>query len=133
MLNRAIAKHVGGMTQQQKFFQFSYPELLRLFKVVGKKIGLELSPHQIRHSGASIDGYIGHRGLPTIQRLGRWVAWKSVQRYEKGGLLAKASHQLSVAQRSYFATCQRSLEGILCCLEGPRVPVRAALACMGRK
>eukprot|EP00438_Fugacium_kawagutii_P026513 Skav230495 [mRNA] locus=scaffold2389:150110:150676:- [translate_table: standard] len=48
-----------------------------------------LTPHILRHSGASNDAVHHRRALPSIQKRGRWAAKKSVARYEKAALVQR--------------------------------------------
>lgn len=64
-----------------------------------------LSPHIIRHSGASNDAVHHRRPLASIQKRGRWAAKKSVARYEKAALVQRQwkfapSHRLQTIQDS---------------------------------
>ena len=57
-----------------------------------------VSPHCLRHGGASSDYAASHRGLSDVQRRGRWLAQASVRRYEKTGRLAAQISRLDGAQ-----------------------------------
>ena len=50
---------------------------------------LRITPHSARHGGASTSSYLGLLTIKQIQRRGRWLAPKSVRRYEKTGKLTR--------------------------------------------
>ena len=52
-----------------------------------------IKPHVLRHSGASNDVFHQRRPLQEVQKRGRWLARKSVTRYEKHALLLKRWEQ----------------------------------------
>ena len=58
---------------------------------------LKITPHCMRHGGASVDALCG-KLLPEIQRRGRWAAASSVKRYEKTGRLLKQLEKMSKTQ-----------------------------------
>eukprot|EP00933_Yihiella_yeosuensis_P063346 TRINITY_DN66465_c0_g1_i1.p1 TRINITY_DN66465_c0_g1~~TRINITY_DN66465_c0_g1_i1.p1 ORF type:complete len:278 (+),score=64.60 TRINITY_DN66465_c0_g1_i1:97-834(+) len=49
-----------------------------------------LSPHVIRHSGASGNRYQKRRSLLQVQKTGRWKSLNSVRHYEKEALILQA-------------------------------------------
>ena len=82
-------------------------------------LGIPYSPpHSIRHSGPSLDAYIGYRDLPQIRKRGRWVTAEAVARYSKSHVYVQA---LSVAPPEVLERGQKILEG-----RGPR-PTKAPL------
>jgi len=112
-LDKALFAYTRRMSRQQLLFNFGYPELLTWVRKLEASLGIEVSPHQLRHSGASIDG-MGGLSQEEIRLRGRWQSGKSAMRYQKGGLLGKAGLQLNAAQRLHFTACRAQLESILC-------------------
>ncbi len=65
-----------------------------------KNLGLErlgLTPHSLRHSGASTDCFHKFRDPKTIQARGRWKAAESVKRYKKPGRMLLTQKNVSKA------------------------------------
>lgn len=58
---------------------------------------LGLSPHSLRHSGASTDSFHKIRDAKTIQSRGRWKAAESVKRYKKPGRMLLTQKNVSKA------------------------------------
>ena len=56
---------------------------------------LHLTPHCLRHSGASHDAYHALRDFSTIQSRGRWKAKESVRRYRRPGRMLLTQKQVS--------------------------------------
>ena len=56
---------------------------------------LQLTPHGLRHSGASHDSYHKIRDIKEIQFRGRWKAAESVRRYKKPGRMLLTHKQIS--------------------------------------
>lgn len=69
---------------------------------------LDLTPHILRHSGASHDAYYEVRDIKQIQLRGRWKCLESVKRYRKPGrvLLTHKHVSASVWKK---ASCSRHL------------------------
>ena len=70
------------------------------------KLGsLRLTPHMLRHSGASHDAFYSIRSIREIQVRGRWKAAASVARYKKPGrmLLSQAEVSKSVWREADLA------------------------------
>ena len=67
----------------------------RRFLSVSTEIGI---PHvmfyKLRHSGASLDTALRFRSIQQVQQRGKWAAFSSVRRYEKGGRLAEQASLL---------------------------------------
>ena len=67
----------------------------RRFLNAAAEIGLpHVMLYQLRHSGASLDTALRFRNIQQVQQRGRWAAFSSVRRYEKGGRLAEQANQL---------------------------------------
>ena len=73
-------------------------QIAKAASLVGLK-SLKLSPHMLRHSGASSDSYYGIRSLKEIQARGRWKAPNSVARYRKPGRMLIS--QKSVSKKTW--------------------------------
>ena len=69
---------------------------------------LHLTPHCLRHSGASHDAYHHIRDIHEIQTRGRWKAAKSVSRYKRPGrmLLSQSQVAQSVWRKAIQARAQ---------------------------
>ena len=66
--------------------------------VLGTDLGrLRVTPHSARHGGASTAALLKILKIKEIQRCGRWLAPKSVRRYEKSG---KLTHQVAMMPKS---------------------------------
>ena len=70
-------------------------------------------PYMARHSGPSIDWMSGLRDFLEIQKRGRWLQFKSVQRYEKAARLAEVTNSLSAASVAYMKVAEARLEAVL--------------------
>ena len=94
---------------------FSYPDFTREFGRSVKRLGIQHSvvPYMARHSGPSIDRVTGLRDLLEIQKRGRWLQFKSVQRYEKHARLAEVTNSLSAATAAYMMAAEVHLEAVL--------------------
>ena len=94
-----------------KLFSWTLPQYEAWMTQACNKLSYKsqcVSPHILRHAGASNDFFFGRRSLLEIQRRGRWKAKASVQRYEKSGLLQKRWEQASAGRISLIH--QRSQE-----------------------
>ena len=78
----AIAKILREGGESELIWPFSYPDFSREFGRSDRRFGVEHSvvPYMARHSGPSIDRMSGLRDLLEIQKRGRWLQFKSVQR-----------------------------------------------------
>ena len=84
---------MAGLLQFSKTSEFLFTGLdlhsygLQISKAAkaSKLEALHLTPHVLRHSGASHDAYHKVRGFSEIQSRGRWQCSKSVERYKKPG------------------------------------------------
>jgi hypothetical protein len=63
-----------------------------------------VSPHVVRHSGASNDRFHQRRTLLQIQKRGRWQSSKSMIRYEKEALLLAAWGRFSTVRQQELVT-----------------------------
>lgn len=69
---------------------------------------LDLTPHILRHSGASHDAYYEIRDIKQIQLRGRWKCLESVKRYRKPGRML-LTHKHVSASVWKKASCSRDL------------------------
>ena len=60
--------------------------VLEVFRKATNNIGTEAVPHQMRHSGPSLDFAQGVRHITCCQKRGRWATMTSLKRYEKHGV-----------------------------------------------
>ena len=88
--------------RNESLWQFTYPELVREIRKQGRLLGQDIVPYQLRHAGASWDIYKKHRNLCEVQRRGGWMSTKSVQRYEKSGMMMKDYALLPLALRCWL-------------------------------
>eukprot|EP00438_Fugacium_kawagutii_P020835 Skav200772 [mRNA] locus=scaffold2001:422297:423250:+ [translate_table: standard] len=72
-----------------------------------------VSPHVLRHAGASNDVYHKRRNLQEVQRRGRWKAKSSVSRYEKHALLVQRWGQASVERHAVIHQRSQSFPSLL--------------------
>ena len=93
---------------------FTYPAFAREFARSVERLGIEhgVVPYMARHSGPSIDRVNGHRDLMEIKKRGRWLQFKSVQRYEKHARLAEVTNSLSAASAAYMKAAEAHLEAV---------------------
>ena len=70
------------------------------------QLPLHLTPHMLRHGGASEAYHRGKRTLKEIQVRGRWRAFESVRRYQKQGQLLGLLQRLSSAQQRTAANLE---------------------------
>ena len=92
-------------------FPFTLAQFEKQFKssVANLKLQkLKLTPHCLRHGGASHDYLMSHRTLQDIQQRGCWSSFESVRRYAKHCRVSKQLHLLTVPQQR--AAKQASLE-----------------------
>ena len=88
--------------------------------LAAEQVGLQalhLTPHILRHSGASHDAYHAIRDFCGIQARGRWKCSRSVQRYKKPGRMllqhSKVSDATWLKARSARSKVFASLESFL--------------------
>ncbi|CAK0886604.1 unnamed protein product [Prorocentrum cordatum] len=105
-------------------WHFTYPELVREIRKQGRRLGQDIVPYQLRHAGASLDIYKKHRNLCEVQRRGGWMSTKSVQRYEKSGMVMKDYALLPLALRCWLEEQVHALKDSI--LRGARRLLRRA-------
>ena len=101
ILGRLYSKHPGHGFQ--KLFSFTLNQLETQFSASVKRLGLQklqLTPHCLRHGGASHDYLMKHRSLSDIQQRGCWKSFDSVRRYAKHGRISKQLNLLSTDQQA---------------------------------
>ena len=82
--SRAIVRQLAhGRDPKEKLFKVTPESFYRWWKWGCAQVGLRRPPHSCRHTGASRDAATGYRSLRQIQRRGRWLVERSVQRYAK--------------------------------------------------
>ena len=72
-----------------------------------------VTPHVIRHTGASSDRLKKRRGLKAIKKRGTWKADKSVARYEKQGLILFTARELSSATKTAAKQAHSAVPALL--------------------
>eukprot|EP00435_Cladocopium_sp_Y103_P021162 s1272_g5.t1 len=101
VLGRLYSRHPGhGM---EKVFNFTLHQFENQFRACVQRLGLEklkLTPHCLRHGGASHDYLMQHRSLPDIQQRGCWKSVDSVRRYAKHGRISRQLNLLSTDQQT---------------------------------
>jgi hypothetical protein len=90
----------------------SYLEFFAAFRATAAELGIPLLPSQGRHSGASMDRAYDRRSQAEVQRMGRWLAAKSVRRYEKRNRLNVSWCSLSAAQQRHCLDCQAAAKDV---------------------
>ena len=110
-----IAKVLREGKESDFIWTFSYPDFSREFARSVKRLGVlhSVVPYMGRHSGPSIDRVTGVRDLLEIQKRGRWLQFKSVQRYEKHARLAEVTNSLSAESAAYMKAAEVHLEAVL--------------------
>ena len=110
-----VAQVLKEVRESDFIWPFSYHEFSREFARSVRRVGIEHSvvPYMARHSGPSIDRMSGVRDLLEIQKRGRWLQFKSVQRYEKAARLAEVTNSLSAVSVAYMKTAEAHLEAVL--------------------
>ena len=99
----------------KKVFNFSHAsysvELKKAVVFLGLKV--VLSPHILRHSGASNDRFFGFRDLEEIRRRGFWKTHASVEVYDNHALLVEGLRQLAPDQQADCRSAERRLSGLI--------------------
>ena len=72
-----------------------------------------LTPHVIRHTGASADKFKRRRSLRQIKKRGTWRSDKSVARYEKEGLILFSAQELSPSVQAAALAAHNSLPALV--------------------
>lgn len=109
LLGKLYARHSGKT--DGALFPFSLNNFETEFRNSVSSLKLQklrLSPHCLRHGGASHDYLKGHSSLQDIQQRGCWATFASVQRYSKHGRLTKQLALLTAKQQA--AARQASLQ-----------------------
>ena len=103
ILSRRRLEPGSGLFSPLTFDQ--YGKLIRDCSHDAKLGHLHLTPHCLRHSGASHDSYHHLRDIKEIQARGRWKALKSVSRYKRPGrmLLSQSSVSPSIWKEAQCA------------------------------
>lgn len=104
-----FSKHSGNT--DGALFPFNLDQFEKQFKASVDALKLQklkLTPHCLRHGGASHDFLAGIRSLQEIQQRGCWACFESVRRYQKHGRISKQLNLLTSTQQS--AAKQATLE-----------------------
>lgn len=86
-----------------RLFSFTLNRFEKEFKNSTKRLKishLKLSPHCLRHGGASHDYLFGIRSLVDVQARGCWATYESVRRYAKHGRISKQLALLTPEQQN---------------------------------
>ena len=96
-------------------WSFSYPAFVREFGRAVQRLGIEhpVVPYMGRHSGPSIDRALNTRDLQEIQKRGRWMVFRSVQRYEKHARLGEVMSSLRPDTLAWCRSAEAHLEDML--------------------
>jgi hypothetical protein len=109
-------KSRGGNSRRPVFGSLTLARWESLLKQASDMEGishLDISPHTLRHGGASHDMALQLRSFPQVQSRGRWLSKKSVARYGKFGMYQRQLAKLSASQRREGAVIARSLARFL--------------------
>jgi len=104
---------LAGAPRGKPVWIFTYPELVKQFKLTCSRLGIPAVPYMMRHSGPSIDRALKFRPLDEVRKRGRWASHKSVVRYEKAARLSKAWHDLPAASQKRCEALDARLEELL--------------------
>ena len=107
-------------------WSFTYGSLIAEFRRSCRRLGVNVVPYQLRHSGASWDRLQRHRSLEQIMKRGRWGCMRSVARYEKSARVAADYAKLTAVQKNVFEKALKDLKAHV--LEGRTLVVPAGLA-----
>ena len=91
-----------------RVFSISGGKLRAQFADAARRAGFgafNLSPHQLRHGGASRDALLARLSVDRIQQRGRWKVRSSFLRYEKHGRLQKALNDSSLKAKMWWRIC----------------------------
>ncbi|CAJ1441651.1 unnamed protein product [Effrenium voratum] len=94
-------------------WDFDYAQYTQAFKDAARALGLDLTPYQARHSGASIDRSRNYRTQLEVQRRGQWRSQTSVMRYEKSARLAATAESLPPNLQAHCRLCEANLGAIM--------------------
>ena len=111
---------------QEKLIGMSHAEFTLQFNTAVE--GLPLSSigkpvtYQLRHAGASDDRINERLSLAEVKKRGRWLADKSVYRYEKGSRTRDQLLKLSAGTQDHCLRCQALLDAVVGRRRGPLPP-----------
>jgi len=91
-----LYRELKQQPDHQLLWDFSYQSYYQAFTQAAKKLQIDATPYNMRHSGPSIDRSKNIRPLLEVQKRGRWKSHKSVARYEKSARLAATFNQLPI-------------------------------------
>ena len=114
LLGRIYSAHPGDLDSQ--LFDFTLNRFEKEFKLSVSRLGiqkLQLSPHCLRHGGASHDYLFGIRSLPDVQARGCWGSYESVRRYAKHGRINRQLNLLTPEQQQTAKQSHLELPQIL--------------------
>lgn len=114
LLGRIYSVHPGDLDSQ--LFDFTLDRFEKEFKVSVSRLGiqkLQLSPHCLRHGGASHDYLFGIRSLSDVQARGCWASYESVRRYAKHGRINRQLNLLTPEQQQTAKQSHLELPRIL--------------------
>ncbi|CAK0789045.1 unnamed protein product [Prorocentrum cordatum] len=96
-------------------WNFMYPEYWQRFslRLQGLQVKAKVVPHQMRHSGASLDMARRWRRLADGQTRGQWKTTRSVALFENHARLATTRATLSSAPQSVFLVYEAQLADII--------------------
>jgi hypothetical protein len=107
-----ILKELRAMPPDTLIVGMTYLEFLAAFRSATNELRIALVPSQARHSGASMDLAYNRRSQNEVQRMGRWLATKSVRRYEKRNRLNISWTSFEISQQEHFLECQQSAANV---------------------
>ena len=99
-LNDLVKELYWITSPREPVFTIAYRRFAELIASASSAAGLDslaLTPHTLRHGGASTDA-LADIDLEKIQRRGRWMTNASTRRYEKKGRIMKQVSKLSDEQ-----------------------------------
>lgn len=88
-------------------------KLSRIFKKCIVKMGLQVTAHQLRHSGPHYDRTKNVRTLPEIKKRGRWASDAAVARYSETAMLNAQIAELPSEVGKFCKTSSKNIEGVL--------------------
>jgi len=107
---------------QQLLWDFDYQSYYQAFVTAAKKMQIEITPYNMRHSGPSIDRSQNTRPLLEVQKRGRWRSHKSVTRYEKSARLAANFNQLPLKTQRHCLHVESLLGDVMLGRTKPPAP-----------
>eukprot|EP00438_Fugacium_kawagutii_P004066 Skav200557 [mRNA] locus=scaffold2256:91297:92139:+ [translate_table: standard] len=100
LLGKLYSQHTGQT--DDALFSFSLNQFEAVFRDAVNELKLDklrLTPHCLRHGGASHDYLSGNLSLQDIQQRGCWATYESVRRYSKHGRVSRQLSLLTPAQQ----------------------------------